>query len=106
MKRRNIELFDISIILLFFLLSALVFFPDFLFLKKVFFFNDIGADTWNLFFPEMIQSQRLGFKWWTFYHTIGIPHNPNYTLEPISLILYNFKPYRHEDLIPNSWIII
>lgn len=77
-------------------------FRDFVFLKYVFYFKDIGSDTINVDYPWTVMNQNLraeqGFYAWSFYSGLGYPVfsgvltliNPYTIITPVTEFIFRF----------------
>ena len=71
-------------------------FRDFLLWNKTYLFKDIGSDTLNVFYPQMVHTATSLRQWmvpgWSFNQGMGQNVYPNSLGEPFTWILYLFGP--------------
>lgn len=80
------------------LLIQLVVFHDYIFLRKLYLFLDIGSDSYNIYYPNMVHDARYlrmdGIPTWSFYKGMGEAVFPGGLQNPLNLILYGLGPDR------------
>jgi uncharacterized membrane protein YfhO len=80
------------------LLVQLAVFHDYIFLRKLYLFLDIGSDSYNIYYPNMVHDARYlrteGIPTWSFYKGMGEAVFPGSIQNPLSLILHGLGPDR------------
>ena len=86
----------ISICIFLILLIQLIVFKDYIFLKKLYLFLDIGSDSYNLFYPAYVDFARYlraeGFPTWSFSSGMGASIFPGGLNCPFNWFLYIIEP--------------
>lgn len=80
------------------LIVQLVVFHDYIFLRKLYLFLDIGSDSYNIYYPNMVHDARYlstdGIPTWSFYKGMGEAVFPGGIQNPLNLFLYGLGPDR------------
>ncbi len=80
------------------LLTQLAVFHDYIFLRKLYLYLDIGSDSYNIYYPNMVHDARYlrmdGIPTWSFYKGMGEAVFPGGLQNPLNLILYGLGPDR------------
>jgi uncharacterized membrane protein YfhO len=80
------------------LLVQFAVFHDYILLRKLYLFLDIGSDSYNIYYPNMVHDARYlrtdGIPTWSFYKGMGEAVFPGGIQNPLSLILYGLGPDR------------
>jgi hypothetical protein len=95
-----LESYGIYIVLCLILIIGSFVFKDYLLLKRLYIFQDIGSDTLNIFYPQFIHIANYlrtdGIPMWSFHQGMGQRIFPADINNPFSLLLY----FLGSDLIP------
>lgn len=80
------------------LLTQLAVFNDYIFLRKLYLFLDIGSDSYTISYPNMVHDARYlrtdGIPTWSFYKGMGETVFPGGLQNPLNLFLYGLGPDR------------
>ncbi len=73
-------------------------FHDYIFLQKLYLFLDIGSDSYNIYYPNLVHDARYlrteGIPTWSFYKGMGEAVFPGGIQNPFTLFLYALGPDR------------
>ena len=95
--------FWVLFVILFLIVSFALSLWDFFTLRKLWYFFDIGSDTINLFFPQLIHNANVEknglWHWWSFYIGMGQVF-PTYLILELSNLIFNHYVF----FWTNAWI--